>query len=57
MRLLSLVVSIRRSAGGMAFKGDLSARVQTALRTLIASKSVINTDGVYSLLTVSPVVA
>jgi hypothetical protein len=50
MRLLSLVVGIRRSLQGSVVKGDLSARVQGVLRTLIASKSVINEDGVYSLI-------
>ena len=49
MRLLGLVVCIRKTLGGSAIKGDLSARVQSALRTLIASKSVTDHDGVYSL--------
>jgi hypothetical protein len=49
MRLLGLVVAIRRSLGGMGIKGDLSARVQSALRTLVASKSIVNDDGAYSL--------
>lgn len=49
MRLLVLVVRIRKSLGGSIIKGDLSARVLSALRGLIASKSVVNTDGVYSL--------
>jgi hypothetical protein len=49
-RSLTLVVSIRRSLGKSAFlKGDLSAVVNSALRKLIASKKVIEVDGVYSL--------
>jgi hypothetical protein len=49
-RSLSLVVSIRKSLGQSAFlKGDLSAVVNSALRKLIASKQVIEVDGVYSL--------
>ncbi len=50
MRSLSLVVSIRKSLGKSAFlKGDLSSVVNSALRKLIASKRVIEVDGVYSL--------
>ncbi|HET6252251.1 MAG TPA: hypothetical protein VFE47_31485 [Tepidisphaeraceae bacterium] len=49
MRLLTLVVGIRRSLKGAMVKGDLSARVQSALRGLIASKCVVDEDGVYSL--------
>jgi hypothetical protein len=49
MRLLVLVVAIRKSLGGTGIKGDLSARVQSALRSLVASKSVVNDDGTYSL--------
>ena len=37
MRLLSLVVGVRKSLGQSQVKGDLSARVQSALRDLIAS--------------------
>jgi hypothetical protein len=49
-RSLTLVVAIRRSLGKSAFlKGDLSAVVNSALRKLIASKKVIEVDGVYSL--------
>ncbi len=49
-RSLTLVVSIRRSLGRSAFlKGDLSAVVNSALRKLIATKKVIEVDGVYSL--------
>ena len=49
MRLLVLVVGIRKSLGGSIIKGDLSARVQSALRGLVAAKSVTEHDGVYSL--------
>jgi hypothetical protein len=49
-RSLTLVVAIRRSLGRSAFlKGDLSTVVNSALRKLIASKKVIEVDGVYSL--------
>jgi hypothetical protein len=54
MRLLVLVVGVRKALGGSAVKGDLSARVQSALRELVASKSVVNDDGVYSLSPVLP---
>jgi hypothetical protein len=49
MRLLVLVVGIRKSLGGAVLKGDLSARVESALRTLVSSKKVVNEGGVYSL--------
>ncbi len=48
-RLLVLIVGIRKNLKGSAVKGDLSARIQTALRSLVASKSIVNDDGVYSL--------
>jgi hypothetical protein len=49
-RSLTLVVAIRRSLGQSAFlKGDLTTVVNAALRKLIASKKVIEVDGVYSL--------
>jgi hypothetical protein len=51
-RLLVLVVGIRKSSGGLPFKGDLSARVQSALRSLVSSKAIVNTDGIYSLCTI-----
>jgi hypothetical protein len=49
MRLLVLIVGIRKDLKGSGVKGDLSARVQTALRGLVASKSIVNHDGVYTL--------
>lgn len=54
MRLLVLVVGIRKNLQGAVFKGDLSERVQSALRGLVASRSVVESDGVYSLSTVLP---
>ena len=54
MRLLVLVVGVRKALGGITVKGDLSAQVQSALRGLVASKSVVNDDGVYSLSTGLP---
>ena len=49
MRLLVLIVGVRKSLGGSTIKGDLAARVQSALRSLVASKSVVDDDGAYSL--------
>jgi hypothetical protein len=49
MRLLVLIVGIRKRLDGSPVKGDLAARVQTALRGLVAAKSVLDSDGVYSL--------
>ena len=50
MEFLRLVVSIRRTLEGSASpKGDLAALVKSALKTLIASKTVVDHDGRYSL--------
>jgi hypothetical protein len=49
MELLRLVVCIRRTLGLESPKGDLPAMVKSALRTLIASKTVVDHDGRYSL--------
>ena len=50
MRLLILLVSVRKAMGGsVPFKGDLAKAVNTALRRLIASRTVTDTEGVYSL--------
>jgi hypothetical protein len=54
MRLLVLVVGIRRNLQGVVIKGDLSERVQCTLRDLIASRHIVNDDGVYSLSKVFP---
>jgi hypothetical protein len=54
MRLLVLVVGIRKSLSGAVFKGDLSARVESALRTLVAAKTVVVDEGTYSLSPVLP---
>ena len=48
-RLLVLTVGIRKSLTGSVLKGDLTARVQSALRSLESSKAIVNHDGVYSL--------
>jgi hypothetical protein len=50
MRLLALLVSLRRALNGTApFKGDLGRAVNAALRRLIASRSIVDTGGVFSL--------
>jgi hypothetical protein len=48
MGVLSLVVAVRRALSRPA-KGDLSAMVRSALKTLVASRAVIDHDGMYSL--------
>jgi hypothetical protein len=49
MRLLSLVVAIRKGLSGTeGFKGDLSAAVKSALRTLVLSKDVVDVGGLYA---------
>jgi hypothetical protein len=49
-QVLSLVVAVRKSLDrSEAAKGDLTAMVKSALRRLIASKEVIDVDGMYSL--------
>jgi hypothetical protein len=51
-RLLVLLVAVRRSLNSTTpFKGDLSEAVGSALRKLVASRTVIETGGVYSLQT------
>jgi len=50
MRVLTLLVAVRKSLSGPApFKGDLSDAVASALRRLVASRSIIETGGVFSL--------
>ena len=50
MRVLSLVVAVRRTLGrSEKLKGDLGAMVKSALKTLVASKTVVDDDGMYSL--------
>ena len=50
MGILSLVVAIRRTLSRSEnVKGDLSAIVKSALKTLVASKAVVDDDGRYSL--------
>jgi hypothetical protein len=49
-RLLTLVVSVRKEMGPAGnIKGDLSVMVKAALRKLVASKVVLDEEGVYSL--------
>ena len=50
MRLLTLIVSVRKAlVGSPPFKGDLARAVTLALRRLMASRSVLETEGIYSL--------
>jgi hypothetical protein len=50
MEVLRLVVSVRRTLEASATpKGDLAALVKSALKTLVASKTVVDHDGRYSL--------
>lgn len=50
MEFLALVVAVRRRLGSLESpKGDLTTVVKCALRTLVASKAVVDHDGRYSL--------
>jgi hypothetical protein len=50
MEVLRLIVSVRRTLGVLESpKGDLAAMVKSALRTLVASKTIVDHDGRYSL--------
>ena len=50
MRILVLVVALRKTLGRSAYiKVDLSSVVAVALRKLIASKVVLDSEGTYSL--------
>ena len=50
MEILSLVVAIRRTLNRSgSTKGDLSAMVKSALKKLVASNAIVETDGRYSL--------
>jgi len=50
MRMLSLVVAVRRRLEpGDRITGDLSAVVKTAIRKLVLSKAVTESDGVFSI--------
>ncbi|MGD0389574.1 MAG: hypothetical protein ABSC42_11520 [Tepidisphaeraceae bacterium] len=50
MRILGLVVALRKTLGQSAYiKVDLSSVVVVALRKLIASKVVLDSEGTYSL--------
>lgn len=49
-RVLSLIVSVGKvlnRAGGV--KGDLSTTVRSALRALVADRTIVEVDGMYSL--------
>jgi len=46
--LLRLVVGVRKNLGRFE-KGDLSGLVKSALNKLVASKTVVDDDGMYSL--------
>jgi hypothetical protein len=48
MGLLSLIVAVRRTLS-QPEKGDLSAIVKSALKALVASRAVVDDDGMYSL--------
>jgi len=49
-RLLGLVVAVRKALGhSEKVKGDLSDIVRAALRGLVASKEVVQVDGMYVL--------
>jgi hypothetical protein len=50
MEILSLVVAVRRTLNRSgSTKGDLSAMVKSALKKLVASNAIVETDGRYSL--------
>ena len=50
MGSLVLLVAVRKAMGGSApFKGDLGAAVKASLRKLVASRTVTETEGVYSI--------
>jgi hypothetical protein len=49
-RLLALTVAVRKGLGeSQRVRGDLSQSVKLCLRKLVASKQVIDMDGVFSL--------
>ena len=49
-RVLSLVVAIGKTQQeNGVFKGDLTAMVKSALRTLVAARTIVESDGLYSL--------
>jgi hypothetical protein len=51
MRLLVLLVLVRKAVGSsIPIKVDLPRLVTTALRKLVASKSILDTDGIYSII-------
>ena len=49
-RILGLVVGVRTALGiSERVKGDLTEVIRAALRKLVASKAVVDTEGSYSL--------
>ena len=49
-RVLSLVVAVGKALSNSgAAKGDLTAMVKSALRTLVSTQVVVDVDGMYSL--------
>ena len=49
IRILALVVAIRKRLGKLVWKGDLPNAVQSTLRKLIYSNTVVQTGDMYSL--------
>jgi hypothetical protein len=50
MRLLTLVVAVRKSLDrSEAVKGDLAEIVKSTMRQLVASKTVVDVEGMYAL--------
>jgi hypothetical protein len=49
-RVLSLTVAVRRAmARDETFKGNLQSAVRASLKKLVASRDVVDSDGLYSL--------
>lgn len=49
-RLLALTVAVRKQLGGQHHAtGDLSATVRSCLRRLVATRQVLEADGVFTL--------
>ncbi len=49
-RVLSLIVAVGKALERSdAAKGNLATTIKSALRTLVASNAIVDTDGMYSL--------
>jgi hypothetical protein len=49
-RVLSLVVAVGKVLErSEAMKGDLTTTIKSALRAMVSSESIVDTDGMYSL--------